>query len=82
MIVSYLRAGCRDIAASNDRRSFFPRGGLLLSALAHYDKLEPMMFRDVAYSQAEGFWMTDMYLHGVIVGQHAKIAVRKGKVEK
>lgn len=49
---------------------------LLLAALAHYDKLEPMMFRDVAYSEAEGFW-PDMYLHGVITGQHAKIAERK-----
>jgi hypothetical protein len=55
---------------------------LLLSALAHYDKLEPMMFRDVAYSQAEGFLMTEIYLHGLIVGQHAKIAERKGKVKK
>ena len=52
---------------------------LLLAALAHYDKLEPMIFRDVAYSQAECFSMTDMYLHGVITGQHAKIAERKRK---
>jgi len=52
---------------------------LLLSALAHYDKLEPMMFQDVVYSQAEGFWKTDMYLHGVIAGQHAKLAERKRK---
>ena len=52
---------------------------LLLAALAHYDKLEPMMFRDVAYSEAEDFWMPEMYLHGVIVGQHAKIAERKRK---
>ena len=55
---------------------------LLLSALAHYDKLEPMMFNDVKYSQAEGFWMTEHYLHGVIIGQHAKITERKGKVKK
>jgi hypothetical protein len=53
---------------------------LLLTALAHYDKLEPMLFRDVGYSQAEGFVMPDTYLHGVIVGQHAKIAERKRKV--
>jgi len=55
---------------------------LLLSALAHYDKLEPMMFQDVRYSQAEGFFQTDSYLHGVIAGQHAKIAERKGRVKK
>jgi hypothetical protein len=39
-----------------------------------------MMFKDVDYSQAEGFFMTDDYLHGVIVGQHAKIAERKRRV--
>ena len=52
---------------------------LLLSALAHYDKLEPMMFGDVAYSQAEGFVTTDKYLHSVITGQHANLTQRKGK---
>jgi len=52
---------------------------LLLSALAHYDKLEPMMFGDVAYSQAEGFVTTDKYLHSVITGQHAKSGEGKGK---
>ena len=55
---------------------------LLLSALAHYDKLEPMMFGDVAYSQAEGFVTTDEYWHSVMTGQHAKIARGKGKAAR
>ena len=54
---------------------------LLLTALAHYDKLEPMMISDAAYAQAEGFLTEDHFLHGIIASQHAKIAERKGKVK-
>ena len=54
---------------------------LLLHALAHYDKLEPLILQDATYSESEGFCITDDYLHGVIAGQHAKIAEQKGKVK-
>lgn len=53
---------------------------LLLTALAHYDKLERMMYEDEAYSKAEDFLMTDMYLHGLVARQHAKIAEREQKM--
>jgi hypothetical protein len=55
---------------------------LLLVALAHYDKLEPMIFQDAAYSYDEGFLMMPEYLHGVITSQHAKIEEPKWKVKK
>jgi hypothetical protein len=54
---------------------------LLQVSLAHYDKLERMYFKDLEYSEDEGFY-PDRYWHGLIVGQHAKIAKRKGKVTK
>lgn len=50
---------------------------LLVHALAHYDKLEPLILSDVKYFFAEDFFCMDKYLCGVIAGQHQKIAEGK-----
>lgn len=47
---------------------------LLQACLAHYDVIEPLLFRDVAYSNKEGFCTTDEYLQGAIVRQNALLA--------
>jgi hypothetical protein len=54
---------------------------LLLSALAHYDKLEPLMFADGYYKRNEGFLTHSEYLHGVIASQQANIAPKNKKAK-
>ena len=55
---------------------------LVLLALAHYDKFEPLLFSDYRYAEVENFLNFDAYMHGLIAIQHAKITERKGKVKK
>ena len=54
---------------------------LLVAALAHYDKIEPLIFLDSNYSKKEGFCLVDRYLDRVIDRQHAMITpAKKSKV--
>jgi hypothetical protein len=51
---------------------------LLQAALVHYDVLKPLVRRDAAYSEAEGFVALDHYLKGAVARQLAKLSGAKG----
>jgi hypothetical protein len=46
---------------------------LVQGTLAHYDKLEPLMFQDAAYAQREGFSSMNDFYKKIIARQHAQL---------
>jgi hypothetical protein len=52
---------------------------LLQGALAHFDKLAPLLIQDSDYAFQEGFVTTDCYVKSLVEQQLAKIAGGKSK---